>query len=190
MHIYRDNKIPLHTQGFSLIETLVAIMLLITAVSGVLTVASKSLYLTSVAREQLTAFYLAQEPIENIRNVRDSNRLQTSATPWLTHLSECVSADGSLKCIIDRITEGGYPPSANAIVTCGALCPQISFSPSRGLYSYAGGSDWAASKFVRTTSVITPIGTNADEARIDVTVSWPVGTVTRSVTIREYISNW
>ncbi len=179
-------------RGFTLIETLVAITVLVTAVAGVLKIAGDSLRLTAVAREQLVAFYLAQEPIEFIRNVRDSNRLQTPPDPWLTHLSECISTDGTTRCVIDA-TESKYPPLPNTIRTCPILptpCEILDIQTSTKLYGYGNGALWVPTKFTRTTAIITPMGGNADEMRIDVTVSWQVGLVQRSVTIQEYLLNW
>ncbi|TSC61795.1 MAG: hypothetical protein G01um101448_649 [Parcubacteria group bacterium Gr01-1014_48] len=175
--------------GFSLIETLVAITLLVTVVSGVLGIANRSLRLTGIAREQLIAFYLAQEPIEYIRFVRDSNRLQTPPKPWLEDLDECISDDWSVTCTIDGLITD-YPPDNDSIKTCSGKCVPIRFSPSKGLYSYETGGDWAASKYTRTTSIKHPADVLTDEIAIRVTVSWNVGTSIRTVEARENILNW
>lgn len=176
-------RTQLNFRGFSLVETLVAIAVLITAVTGVLTVAGKGLRLTGVAREQLIASYLAQEPIEFIRNVRDSNRLQSSLTPWLEDLDDCLNQD----CIIDP-TFNGNPTVATQ--PCTGTCSVLNFNSASGLYRYDTGAGWVPSKYTRTTRVITPIDGQSNEARIDVTVSWPAGTATRTFRIQEYILNW
>ena len=58
-------------RGFTLLETFVAITILMFAVVGPLTIVSKALNASYDSRDQITAFYLAQDAIEYIRNVRD-----------------------------------------------------------------------------------------------------------------------
>lgn len=60
-------------RAFTIIETLVAIMILMIAISGPLTNAFQGLNAASAARDQMTASNLAQEGIEAIRNIVDSN---------------------------------------------------------------------------------------------------------------------
>src|SRR3990167_9485995 len=83
-------------RGFSLIETLVAVLLLATAITGPLTIASKSFLVATVAKDQVTAFYLAQDAVEYVRFARDSNKL--SGSDWLSgsvvDLDNCVSTNG------------------------------------------------------------------------------------------------
>src|SRR6202042_2338797 len=59
--------------GFTLIETMVAIALLMLALIAPMSLAAQSLTAAYFARDQITAFYLAQEGIEIVRSVRDAN---------------------------------------------------------------------------------------------------------------------
>ncbi len=59
--------------SFTLLESLVAIYILVSGVFGMLTLASNSIALSSIFRDQLRAVNLAQEGIELVRNKRDSN---------------------------------------------------------------------------------------------------------------------
>ncbi|MEK7156326.1 MAG: prepilin-type N-terminal cleavage/methylation domain-containing protein, partial [Patescibacteria group bacterium] len=63
------------TAGFTLVETLVAVMLLSVAVVAPMSLAARSLGSAYYARDQITAFYLAQEAIEALRSIRDSQIL-------------------------------------------------------------------------------------------------------------------
>src|SRR3989338_10635926 len=65
----------LSSRGFTLVETLVAVMLLSVAVVAPMSLAAKSLGSAYYARDQITAFYLAQEAIEALRSIRDSQIL-------------------------------------------------------------------------------------------------------------------
>src|SRR6185312_6491921 len=60
-------------RGLTLIETMVAIALLMLALIPPMSLASQALTSAFYARNQITAFYLAQEGIEIVRAVRDAN---------------------------------------------------------------------------------------------------------------------
>ena len=65
--------------GFTLIETLVAISLLAVAIVAPMSLTTQSLSSAYYARDQMTAFHLAQEAIESVRSVRDENILANEA---------------------------------------------------------------------------------------------------------------
>ena len=52
---------------FTLVETLIAISIVTIAISGPMLSASRALIAANIARDQLTASYLAQEGIEYVR---------------------------------------------------------------------------------------------------------------------------
>jgi prepilin-type N-terminal cleavage/methylation domain-containing protein len=94
--------------GFTLVETLVAIAILMIAIAGPLTVAEKGLSAAIYARNQLMASYLAQDAMESIKNIVDSNELakaKDNTTLWLNGLSNysCISSSDSPAnfCTID-----------------------------------------------------------------------------------------
>jgi prepilin-type N-terminal cleavage/methylation domain-containing protein len=176
-------------RGFTLVETLMAVLLLSLAIAGPLTIASKSLQATLIAKDQDTAFYLAQDGIEYIWWVRDTNRLQGNAD-WLAGLDgtadsvissvdgqngDCVSSGGTQFCTVDTY--------ANAIASCGAsgaACSAINYQwiPVNGVnffsnFTYAAvtGTTITQSIFTRTISIQTPVNGNAAAANITVTVS-------------------
>lgn len=84
--------------GFTLIEALVALSIIALAVIGPLSLAATSLSAAQVARDQLTAYYLAQEGIEIVRNVRDTDRLN-GATQWTDGWFNCFNS-GSGDCAV------------------------------------------------------------------------------------------
>jgi prepilin-type N-terminal cleavage/methylation domain-containing protein len=66
------------SSGFTLIETLVAIFILVLATTGPLSFAQSGLRASFVARDQVVAFYLAQDAIETIKNL---------LTKWFTKMN-------------------------------------------------------------------------------------------------------
>ena len=69
----------LDIRGFTLTETMIAITILTFAVAGPLFTASRSIIAADIARDQLTASYLAQEGIEYVRMMRDNAMLRSFA---------------------------------------------------------------------------------------------------------------
>ncbi len=65
--------------GFTLLETLVVIFIMVVVVVGVSSLLVQIIASISSSSLQLTASYLAQEGIEIVRNIRDSNYLEKRA---------------------------------------------------------------------------------------------------------------
>jgi type II secretory pathway pseudopilin PulG len=64
-----------NTQGFTLLETLVAVTILIIGVLGPLSLASRGIADGLFAQNQLTASFLAEEALETLKSRRDGNVL-------------------------------------------------------------------------------------------------------------------
>lgn len=70
-------------RGFTLVETLLALFILTTAIVAGLSVVNQGLSSTQVAKSKLIAANLTQEGIEVVRNIRDNNWLEQRTTPEL-----------------------------------------------------------------------------------------------------------
>ena len=164
-------------RGFTLIETLVAITVLTMIIIGPLSLAAKSIGASLLSQNQITAFYLGQEALEYIINVKDNNFLQ--GLDWLNGLNNCLGADG---CYVDI--------PRNTINACVGTCPLIKYDDTGGFYyNYQTGQNTI---FIRTAKVTKiNIQGNNDEARIQVTVQWleKFGGQ-KSFTLQEDIFNW
>lgn len=178
-----------NNRGFTLIEMLVAVLLLTLALGGPLTISSKGLIVALVAKDQTTAFYLAQDAVEFVRYVRDTNTL--GGGDWLTgsgasagiNLSNCVSATGATKCQFDSLT-------ATAPSTCvSGVCSRMLYDATTSFsYNYTTGTPTI---FTRTVSITNPNNGAAYEAVLMVTVSWStLAGTTRSITVTEDLFNW
>jgi len=166
-------------RGFTLIETLVAVLLLVSAIAGPLTIASKGLLASISARDQMVAFYLAQDAVEYVRWVRDSNKLQ--AKPWLTGLSACTGTDG---CTIDTLP--------GTVAACSGACSMLNKQTSSGstFFTYSGGTP-TPQQFTRTVKLADAAGAPAGEKVLTVSVSWRQQSgVVRTIVVRENIFDW
>src|SRR3989344_4812159 len=179
-------------RGFSLIETLVAVVILVSAIVGPLTLAQRSIHSAVYARDQVIASFLAEEVIEYIRSVRDGN--EHEGKNWLNGLSNCV---GQL-CMVDVTLDSGdaFDKCDNKkLPPYDSFCELLAFNASRGWYGYKPKNDieWTDTRFAREVQITTiPKGNNSDkEAKIEVTVRWKKGNFPeRSVTVRDYIYDW
>ena len=85
-------KIFKSSKGFTVLESMVAIFVLSLSISGAFSAVQQSLSQSIISKDEVKAFYLAQEAIEIIRNKRDSNQLDkiTNGSPnsWLFGISD------------------------------------------------------------------------------------------------------
>jgi len=161
--------------GFSLLETLVALGVLSLALAGALTLASMGVRSASSAYNQSLAFFLASESIEYIRNVRDSDIL--IGGDWLADLRNCLGVD----CVIDAAKES----YSEAFSVCSGSCPVLRLNSSSGLYTQNAGD--SASIFTRAVRIEEVVA--GREVKITSAVSWRQGSVNRSFVIEERLFN-
>lgn len=106
------------SRGFTIVETLVAVTILMIAVAGPLVVATRGLSSSLISRNQMIASYLAQESMEMVKNRRDNNiaRYGDPETYWLYGFNytsgACTSAN---PCDINGVDMSGSDPD---VVTC------------------------------------------------------------------------
>jgi type II secretory pathway pseudopilin PulG len=175
--------------GFTVLETLVAISILVLSITATFTAAQSGLSSAIEAKDQVRAFYLAQEAVEMVRNKRDENslvRIGTPATSWLEGL-----AAGNLndKCAFGNSCTVDAP--VNVFTSCGVVslnCPNIDQDPTTGMYGYvANHAGWTSTGFNRKI-ILTQV--SANEIIVTVTVTWNVGPLTRSVKVNEVLRDW
>jgi prepilin-type N-terminal cleavage/methylation domain-containing protein len=182
----------LSISGFTLVETLVAITILLVGITGAFTAASQGLMSSSYSKEQVQATYLAQEGVEMIRNLRDTNGIHTNQgetdySSWLRGIAEpgdpCEI--GSV-CTVDATGESPILAQCSGV----GECPPLRQDANRGLYGYSGAYT-SVTPFVRQIQ-IKPVATQADtgEVEIVVTVSWSHGIISKQFVVRENIFNW
>jgi hypothetical protein len=169
MKIYRRTK----ASGFTIIETLIAITVLMIAVAGPLSIANKGLLAAQISKDQMIASYLAQESMEKVKNMRDNN-LATSVS-WVSGFSNCVS--GSTVCDVDAVD--GIASSVN-----NSIFPL--YQNSAGYYSHNPNVASIPSQFSREFYMDT---ISSDEYRAHVIVTWNEGTIPNQVELISQITN-
>jgi prepilin-type N-terminal cleavage/methylation domain-containing protein len=170
----------LYSRGFTLVESMVAISILSLAITGPLLIAQKGVASAIYARDQITAFYLAQEAVEYIRNVRDSNRI--SGANWLQSLAVCT---GGATCFIDARYSDFTSPQAVQVCPSN-ICPKINYDTASKLYTYSVGTPTAFTRTIRIDNSV------SNEALVEVTIAWQTALFApvRTFAVREYIFNF
>jgi len=159
----------------------VALAVLTSAVVGPLTLAFYSIRSASISQNQLTAFYLAQEAIEYVKNIRDNNALNSRAN-WLESLAPSGSGSGICRSTDGCVVDVPY----NTVSACSGTCPIMRYSSDTGFY-HQNVSFGVASAFRRQIKLVY---VSTYEEKISVTISWTERTGTRSFTLEENIFNW
>ncbi len=187
----KKNKTRHKTQkisGFTLVETLVAISILSLAILGTFTAIQSALQQSGFAKDQITAFYLAQEAVEYVRNIRDTNALKNLAVPdsatWLQGFADtgdpCSSGQA---CEIDS--------AHTSVATCsggGASgCDLLTQDSTTGVFGYGYNTPTRFKRVVRFTPTA---GSPVHEGVVSVTMSWTSGTFAKSFTVTESLFDW
>lgn len=106
-------KLPSQS-GFTLVETLVAITILLIVMIGPMTISSQTAKSSTFASEQVTAFFLAQEGVELAQKARDDMLVRSFASdatvservPW-TNFTNTSSGPYRLCYELYTATQGG-----------------------------------------------------------------------------------
>ncbi len=210
---------PNTKKAFTLIETLVAISILTIALTGPLAVIAQALKSSYFARDQITAYYLAQEAVEYIRNQRDINGLKgidaSTAEDWLSNIAVDPTDPG--QSLVNPYSAGGESDAIKANLTrtstgytltrCPTVCPPLKINPTyttdtpttEVLYGDFGSS--VDSLFTREIifSEPPPFNDPPDDTRmlpaerevvVTVRVTWQTPSGQGQVSIGEHLTNW
>lgn len=171
--------------GFTLIESLVAISLLTVAIVAPMSLVTQSLSAAFYARDQVTAYNLAQEGIEALRTIRDGNVLANALYSEGRDLLDGIPIDSAFTIDAREST------ALSAISSCAGACPPLQTDGT--LYGYESG--WTTTYFTRTLYAVyvgpASINGGQDVIRVSVTVTWRTSNgQTRSFTIYENMYRW
>ena len=129
--------------GFTIIELIISIFILSVAIIGVYAAFSVMVILSSEAEDRLVAAYLAQEGVEIIRNIRDSNWIKGRG--WDEYIGGCGS--GTTGCEVDYKTTGSLENPVYVWVGQGRF---LKIDPENSFYNYDVGAE---TKFTRKITI-------------------------------------
>lgn len=189
-------------RGYSLVETLIAVSILLTALVGPLTIVYKSLQTGYDARSQTTAVFLAQEGVEiffQIHLGRTIEGLQPSPTypyragwNWVSYNSSTPSAS-AYHCFVASESDSGCNIDLESGVNVSCANPEtcrmvFDENGSRAKYQVDTGSNGEDTEFIREIKILQD---DTDYLRIISTVSWEseLHGDTRSISVESAMYN-
>lgn len=158
MLIYQKN-------GFTLIETLVAVGVVVIGLVSALGAITTALFYVSNIQDRLIAANLAAEGVEVARNIRDNNWFQNLA--WNNGL-----ADGDYQAVYNSTSLSSY--SGNPLL----------LDSNTGLYNYSSGN---STYYLRRISVT---NLSSYEIRVISIVTWQRRGITYSGSVEDHLFNW
>lgn len=156
-------------KAFTLIEVIAATFVIAVGAVGLLSLLQQTIFSTSISSSRLVASYLAQEGIEIVRSVRDSNWLEQRTSPEVLWDEGLPAGDWEA----DFETQSLSQPYASS---------SLNVSES-GFYSYAPGQK---TLFKRKIS----IAKDTDALEVRVEVFWQERGRTHQVAAKDHLYNW
>jgi len=167
--------------GISIIEVVVAMMIITMGMVGVLSLVIQNVQAQYINKNVLIASGLAQEGLELVRNVRDLNWL-TSGNDW--KLGAGAGTDSDIvqdgNYVIDYLGPSSINAGVNSINEAGARL----YINSNGLYSHTATTE--VTNFYRLITVVD----NTDYLDIKCNIRWKDGTQNHNYTAETYLYNW
>ena len=189
-------------RGFSLVEVLVAITILLLVISGPMRILTSSTNSTTYSSEQVVAYFLAQEGLELVQLGRDNlvlgdfkdiiNGQSIEPNPWArfqTNFSQCISG---ICGIIPTNSVQMYSLTNCATISNCRLYLNTSQPTNRARYTHtaAGNSQTPYTRTIRI-AMITASNGRIQGAVATSTVSWRTGSLVtdQQVELVTYLSN-
>jgi prepilin-type N-terminal cleavage/methylation domain-containing protein len=179
-------------KGYSLVEVLVAISVLLVALVGPLTIASSGLKRANFAKEQTLAIFLAQEGMEAVVKLREDSALAATSFDNLSEVWTGTFGAISSRCVVGSsnycgvsIAEDGTVNS-NSIYQCNATnCLIKHLSTAR--VPYRQGSSVTGTDTIFTRQIQVTVS-GSSYAQVVSTVSWGPAASDR-VVVETYVYN-
>lgn len=208
------NKFYKKTKAFTLLEVLVAVLLLSITVAALLNLVADSITSAAYGKNDLTATYMGQEALDYFRNVRDTKLHQgATTTTWTDFLrgtdpvtsnnefgdpaggTDCYSTTGCELDVFGLNSIGNSPYVRGCLLSCTEVKKAVSTTLGGvSYYTISRSTSGEPVGFVRTIKLKQPVGTSfnggVDVVLVEVTVTWHNGTSLKSKVFTETLYNW
>lgn len=171
-----------YSSGFTLVEMMVAVLIMSIAVVGMIVVSSSGVVNFRYLKDKTSATLLAGEGVELVRNLRDSYVINPESGGWDGFTSSVSGCEEG--CTFDAM----YPGIINSCVPT----PPLSCQPIKilnGVYTY-GATGAMDTKFTRVIKISPIIDAGNEEMLVESTVFWNEGSVSYNVSSSESLMNW
>lgn len=170
-------------KGFTLIETLVSLAILTTAVVAMIWVSGNGVSESLYSKNKIIANYLAQEGVEIVRNIRDGEIAGGAGwSGFLETVSDCSPSTG---CTIDATPVVPVISIQECVSEPGKICNKNFYLTPAGYYTHQVVGNPTS---FRRKIIVAPIGDS--EATVTVTVTWEQSGKTKTIVIGNYLSAW
>jgi Tfp pilus assembly protein PilV len=201
--MFLRTKTRTNTRGFSLLETVVAVSLIVGAVLGPVVAVTAALSRSAASRNKLIALHLGQEGIELVRTIRENNILcdildggVLGSHSWAANPeTPAVNINGTYR--ISATDATGMSCASETIsspqLLSGTETP-LRMDIATGIYDYTPSSD--PTTFSRLMTIQFPVsspdlGIPADhQLDISAIVKWTERDAVKSVTLKERLYYW
>lgn len=153
-------------------EVIIAIFILTVAVAGSFILIQQSLANASLNKSKLIAFYLAQEGIEIVRNIRDNNWLAFGETQWKQGLAT-----------------GDYEAAYNDLALSTFSDRNLYIDSVSGFYSYSGDTETPFKRKISIAELDNP-AENTTFLIVKAVIEWREKGIPHNVEVVENLYNW
>lgn len=165
-----NSKRPSNSSGFSLMEVLLAISIVLVALTGIMSLLSSINASASTSSSKLIAANLAQEGIEVVKSIRDLN---FGVNGWYDWYGSIIGASQYLLQYNDTAFRAWQDTP-------------LKYDAATGLYGYDAGT---ATPFAfKRTIILTKIDDN--EIKVEAVVSWTEHNRSQTLTVEDRLWNW
>ncbi|MDP3792118.1 MAG: type II secretion system protein [bacterium] len=171
MSYFKKNK---NQRGFTLVETLVSLVVLSFGLIPTLSVIVSSVNISKIMRNNLVAANLAQEGVEVVTSLRDSN--------WFNGVNFDNGLVGTWRVEWNTNWASNPPQSVTPETN-----PFVRLDPATGLYNYTTGSP---TFFKRLVTVSLTANTCNCELVVVSEVTWSDFRRTRTIKAESHLFNW
>jgi len=163
-------------EGFTLMEAIVAIFVVTVGIVGVLSLVTQTISSATISKDKLIAAYLAQEGIEIVRNIRDTNWVGGAAS-WDTGIS--YTSDYRLD-----YQSSGFPDT-----NCN-LSVNNYLKYDGNYYNCSTGNETKFKRKIIISQPATPDCPAGDCLNVSILVQWEEKGTIHSVAAQENLYNW